>query len=95
MKTIQIVFLNLFLVVLFSCGKECEKKNSELTDTISLINLKPEGKFKSDAPLSKDNITFNSDSTAVLYYKNNDTTYEFTYKVQTYKTYVSSQKKFK
>jgi len=87
--------LIIFLPLLFSCGRECDKQNSILEDTINLQNLRPQGVYYVDGiKNSNKNITFNSDSTAVYKYKNGDSTYEIRYKVKVKRKIEYSQVKF-
>ena len=91
-KNILILFL---FIPFFSCEKECEKEENVLTDTVDLTKLYPNGVYVSGEALNDDNVTFSSDSTVILKYKNNDVNYEFTYTIQTEKSYVSNQQKYK
>ena len=92
-STLKLFFLILLSSFTYSCGKECLEQRNTL-DTLDLKNLRPSGTYIYDDFLSKDKITFNADSTATIKYEENDTTYEFTYKVKTIGIHESTQKKF-
>lgn len=84
----------LFFLTLISCGRECDKEDKKLTDTVDLQKLRPKGIYYLNGNKLK-YITFNSDSTAVYKYKMGDSTYEISYKVKVKWKTESSQIKFK
>ena len=95
MKISHYIAIPILIITMFSCEKECDKEEKVLTDTVDLTKLYPNGTYVSGEALNDDNVTFSSDSTVILKYKNNDVKYEFTYTIQTEKSYVSNQQKYK
>ena len=94
MKLITIDILSVISLPLFSCGRECQKQNDELKDTLDLRTLRPLGDYYLNGDTKKEKVTFTSDSTAVYIYKHGDSTYEISYKVKKRGSSYNKQAKF-
>ena len=87
------VLLFISAILFLSCEKNCERQRNT-RDTVDVHTLRPVGKFKADDIDQSSVFTISSDSTAVLTYTANDTTYEISYKIQTKGTMINNQKKW-
>ena len=93
MNKYHVAFILLACILFNSCEKICERQRNIL-DTVDLHSLRPVGKFKANSMDQSSVFTLTSDSTAVLTYTANDTTYELSYKIQTKGSTINNQKKW-